>query len=104
MNNNIKDKLIKMSSNLYKVDIENKKQVIKANKKIEKDTKICLVIENNYLIPKLTFSGKILKHSDDSNCYLKYDKFNTYYLFSSKDIDENDILSVDITKAPWYIR
>lgn len=93
-----------MSSNLYRVDIEDKKQIIKANQDIKKDTKICLVIENNYAIPKLTFSGKILKHSSESNCYLKYTKFNTYYLTSERDIENGEVLTIDITKAPWYIR
>lgn len=87
----------------YRVDIENKKQILKANKDIVEDTIIGLVIKNNYFIPNLTFIGKVIKHSDIPNCSLKYAEFNTYYLVSNKNIEKDDILSIDINKAPWYI-
>lgn len=88
---------------MYKVHIENKKQVIRADKDIKEGEVISLLIENKYMLPRLTFVGKIISHSDDSNCGFKYTQLNTYHLISTKDIKKGDVLSINIQDGPWYL-
>jgi len=88
---------------MYKVHIENKNQVIRANEDIPKDTDICLVVDSNYLMPFLTFVGKVIQHSNEPNCVFSYIGYNKYNLKASDDIEEGDILSVDINSGPWFL-
>ena len=88
---------------MYKVFIEDKKQVIRANRDIKNGETITLLISSNYMLPKLTFVGKIIKHTSEPNCGFKYVKLNTYYLISKQDIKNGDILTININEGPWYL-
>jgi len=88
---------------MYKVHIEDKKQVIRANRDIKKNESITLLISSNYMVPKLTFVGKIIKHVPEPNCGFKHVKLNTYYLVSKCDIKNGDVLTININEGPWYL-
>ena len=89
---------------MYKVHIENKKQVVRSIQSIKQGEVISVVIENGIVLPKLTFLGKLLTHSDESNCELVWKKYNTYYLVSKQNIEENDILTINVNDGPWYLK
>ena len=88
---------------MYKVHIEDKKQIIRANRDITAGETITLLIKSEYLVPKLTFIGKLIKHSTEPNCGFKHVKLNTYYLVSTSDIKDSDILTINIKDGPWYL-
>lgn len=88
---------------MYKVHIENKKQVIRANEDIKEGDDIGIIIDSNYLVPYLTFMGKVITHSDTPNCIFSYIGYNKYNLQAKQDINKNDILDIDVKTGPWFL-
>ena len=55
-----------------------------------------------YITPEL---GRLLNHSKNSNCKLKYYK-NIYYIIAKKDIPTNTEITInyDDYEIPWFIQ